>query len=89
MATYHALHFRVDPALKARLEEYAAEAGMSTSQAARALIQLALGDHPNVAALSSASMEFHGVIRRAVGKLAHRFAEELPETIREELQDGV
>jgi hypothetical protein len=80
------IHFRADEELIENIDRLAAEANTSRSHITRTLLYRALGNSEQAAAIAAAMMDFHGAIKRAVGRATMDMAKGLPDYVREELQ---
>jgi hypothetical protein len=80
------IHFRADEQLIADIDRLAAEANTTRSHVTRTLLYRAMGNTEQAAAIAAAMMDFHGAIKRAVGRATMDMAKELPTYVREELQ---
>lgn len=87
MARDNYLHFRVDDALMARVDEIAERTeGGNRSQVCRMLLQQALGDDLGVAAVEEAVYEYSALRKRVTAKLAAEMSTILPRILREETE---
>lgn len=79
------LHFRVDDALMARVDEIAGRTpGGNRSQVCRLLLQQAMGDDLAIAAVEEAVYEYSAIRKRVTRRLAIEMAERLPSILAEE-----
>jgi len=80
------LHFRVDNALMAQVDELAAQTeGGNRSQVCRLLLQQALGDELAQAAVTEALYEYSSLRKRVTRRLAVEMSERIPSILREEM----
>lgn len=86
MARDNYLHFRVDNALMAQVDELAAQTeGGNRSQVCRLLLQQALGDELAQAAVTEALYEYSSLRKRVTRRLAVEMSERIPSILREEM----
>jgi metal-responsive CopG/Arc/MetJ family transcriptional regulator len=80
------LHFRVDDALMAQVDELASQTeGGNRSQVCRMLLQQALGDELAQAAVTEALYEYSSLRKRITRRLAVEMSERIPSILREEM----
>ena len=86
MARDNYLHFRVDNALMAQVDELASQTeGGNRSQVCRLLLQQALGDELAQAAVTEALYEYSSLRKRITRRLAVEMSERIPSILREEM----
>ncbi len=80
------MHFRVDDALRARIEQQAAELGVSRASFIRMLVQQGMGDPVQQTVLREAYYRLQPVLKRVLYQAITQVNEMVPALVDEELK---